>query len=317
MAERARIAKFFAPLAAAEAGSFELTDDAALLTPPLGKSLVITTDSVIEGIHLLPEASPQHYAQKLVRRNLSDLAAMGAAPWRYTLNLHTPRGLNDDWFALFAASLEREQEQFGMVLAGGDSTTGDGTIHLTLTCLGLIEGTPLRRSGAQVGDELYVSGTLGDAAFALHQLQHHTPLEDGLAARYFAPTPRLALGQMLQQVATAAMDISDGLLADLQQLCTVSGVSADVMRAAIPLHPTIAAAIAQDAACWRFPLSGGDDYELLFTAAPDQRARIEAIASAASLPLTRIGKITHGSDIRLLDARGEPITITESGWEYR
>lgn len=316
MAERARIATFFAPLAMGEAGSFALTDDAAVLTLPAGQSLIVTTDSVIGGIHLPADAAPQYYAQKLMRRNLSDLAAMGAKPWRYTLNLHTPRAVSDDWFASFAATLEQEQSQFGMVLAGGDTTSGEGPIHLSMTCLGLVDGTPLRRAGAMAGDDLYVSGTLGDAAFALQQLQHHVTLEPLFLERYYAPTPRLELGQMLRRVATAGTDISDGLLADLSQLCHASKVGAVVQRETLPLHPALADVISQDPHGWRLPLSGGDDYELLFTAAPQQRMRIESIARALKLPLTCIGYITSAPEITLRDGGGDTIHLKESGWEY-
>ena len=156
MGERTRIAQYFAPLAATEPGSFSLTDDAAVLTLPPGKQLVITTDSVIEGIHVLLAATPQQFAQKLMRRNLSDLAAMGAMPWRYSLNLHTPATLDDAWFAAFTAALAEEQQHFGCVLAGGDSTTGGVLIHATMTCFGLLDAAPLRRHAARVAEDVYV-----------------------------------------------------------------------------------------------------------------------------------------------------------------
>ena len=200
MAERDRIARLFAPLTAEEPGGFNLTDDAAIVTPPPRQKLVVTTDSVIEGIHVLPRATPQQFAQKLVRRNLSDLAAMGATPWRYTLNLHTPRGLNEDWFAAFAAALGAEQTAFGMILIGGDSTSGGDEIHTSMTCFGLIDATPIRRNGARIGNDVYVSGTLGDAAFALSLLQQNQPIDAGIAARYHTPDPRLELAKMLRNI---------------------------------------------------------------------------------------------------------------------
>ncbi|MEJ0010487.1 MAG: AIR synthase related protein [Alphaproteobacteria bacterium] len=165
MDEHARIAQFLAPLAEAEPGALGLKDDAALLRPPPGKTLVVTTDSVIAG-HPCPDGRerPQQVAVKLMRRNLSDLAAMGAAPWRYTLNLHTPKATKDAWFAKFAGVLAAEQQRFGLTLIGGDCTSGTRPIHATMTCFGLIEGKPLLRSGAKAGDILYASGTIGDAA---------------------------------------------------------------------------------------------------------------------------------------------------------
>jgi thiamine-monophosphate kinase len=301
MAERDRIARHFAPLTKNEPGSFHLTDDAAVLNLPTGRQLVVTTDSVIEGIHVLPGASAAQIAQKLVRRNLSDLAAMGAAPWRYFLNLHTPAAKDDDWFAEFAAMLRREQEQFAMALAGGDSTSGGNTVHATLTCLGLVE-TPLLRSTAQAGDDVYVSGTIGDAALGLYLLKQGVTATE-LAARYHCPEPRLALGQKLHGVASAAIDISDGLLGDAQQLAQASGKALALERAAIPLSQAVRTMLARDEKLWAAILTGGDDYELLFTAPASKRT---------TLPkgVTRIGLVTEGTGVTL---DGQPV---QGGWEH-
>lgn len=320
MHERARIARYFAPLTAAEAGSLTLTDDAAILTPPAGQRLVVTTDSVIEGIHVLPHATAEQFARKLVRRNLSDLAAMGAHAWRYSLNLHTPHGLPDRWFGDFAAALAAEQETFGICLIGGDSTSAAHTpIHCTLTCFGLLAGAPLLRSTARPGDDLYVSGTIGDAALGLTLLQHHVHHNtaiDSIITRYHTPEPRLALGQALGGIATAAIDISDGLLTDITQLCRASGVGASVERASIPHSPEMAYFLSQDEVNWESFLNGGDDYELCFTAPAALRNQLIALGMKLRLPLTRIGTITEGSAVILHDAQGNPVTFHE-GWEHR
>ena len=317
MAERARIARYFAPLTASEPGSFNLTDDAAVLTPPAGQQLVITTDSVIETIHVLAGASPQQFAQKLMRRNLSDLAAMGATPWCYTLNLHTPVGLNDDWFAAFAAALATEQQTFGITLVGGDSTSGGDVIHTTMTCYGLLQGTALRRNGAKMDDDLYISGTIGGAALALAMLQQKQPIDAVLAAKYHCPEPRLTLGLKLIGIATSALDISDGLLADIQQLCTTSHVGARLERAAIPLLPELTVLVATDETAWRFALSGGDDYELCFTAPSSARAQLQTFATELNVPLTRIGEIIAGDKVIVLDEQGNELLITATGYEHR
>jgi thiamine-monophosphate kinase len=317
MAERARIARFFAPLAAGEPGSFQLMDDAASLTPPPGQRLILTTDSVIEGLHVPMGASPEDIARKLVRRNLSDLAAMGAQPWRYSLNLHTPRGQADDWFARFADTLAAEQTRYGMILVGGDSTSGEASAcHATLTCLGLCDGALLLRNGARAGEDIYVSGTLGDAAYALTLLQQNASVPPALLARYLAPEPRLALGQALRGIATAAVDISDGLLADLSQLLAASGVGADVLRDTIPLSLALREATAHDETCWQHALSGGDDYELCFSAPVIEREAIAALAARLDLPLTRIGTVMAQRELAILDARGKKITPTAHGWEH-
>ncbi|MES2984542.1 MAG: thiamine-phosphate kinase [Pseudomonadota bacterium] len=317
MAERDRIARYFAPLTIAEPGSFHLTDDAALLTPPPGQQLIITTDSVIQGIHVLDAASPAHYAQKLVRRNLSDLAAMGATPWRYSINLHSSTATDDAWFATFAATLAAEQAAFGMALIGGDSTSGGNIIHAGMTCIGLIAGAPLRRHGAQHGDDLYVSGTIGDAALALTLLQQKLPLADAFAQRYHAPEPRLALGHMLRSIATAALDVSDGLLVDTGQLCRASNVGATVIRDAVPLSAQAQKMLQQHAALWPVILNGGDDYELCFTAPVSARTTLANVAQELALPLTRIGTITTGTTVQLQDKNGAPVALDHAGWEYR
>jgi thiamine-monophosphate kinase len=316
MAERDRIARYFAPLAAGEAGSFHLTDDAAVLAPPAGQSLVITTDSVIESIHVLAQATPQQFAQKLMRRNLSDLAAMGATPWRYTLNLHTPFGLADEWFAAFAATLHSEQRLFNLTLIGGDSTSGGDAIHTTMTCIGLVEGAPLRRSGATQGDDLYVSGTLGDAAYALTLLQQNAPIDDALAARYHCPSPRLELGNMLRGVATSAIDISDGLVADIGQICSASTCAARIETSALPLSSHLKNAALSTAQKIQFALSGGDDYELCFTAPTSMAAAIATLSETLQLPLTRIGEITQGHGVEVMDENGATIRLATHGFEH-
>ena len=316
MAERTRIARYFAPLTAGEEGSFNLTDDAAILTPPAGQSLVITTDSVIQSIHVLPNATAQQFAQKLIRRNLSDLAAMGATPWRYTLNLHTPKNSSEDWFAQFAASLAAEQTHFNTTLIGGDSTSGGNAIHTTMTCFGLIDGAPLRRNGAKTGDDIYVSGTLGDAAYALQLLQQNAHIDAALAYRYHRPTPRLELGTMLRNIATSAVDISDGLVADIQQICNASACGARLEQSTLPLSHHLQNAALTTAATFTFALTGGDDYELCFTAPKTHRAAIQTLAETTQLPLTRIGEITHGTAVEVVDETGKLITLSRSGYEH-
>lgn len=310
MGEHARIATYFAPLSLHEAGSFNLTDDAAVLTPPAGKALVITTDSVIERVHVLAGASAAQFAQKLVRRNLSDLAAMGALPWRYLLNLHTPATLAETWFADFAATLEREQQHFGMVLAGGDSTSGDDGIRATLTAIGLLEGDALRRNGAQAGDDIYVSGTVGDAALGLAQLQQGMK-DSPLIARYHLPQPRLALGQALHGIASAAIDLSDGLVQDVAQLARASQLAARITREAIPLSDAARAMLDWDAI-----LAGGDDYELCFTAPPSQRATLQTISARLGVPVTLIGSMAEGEGVCVVDANGRNVTPRRGGFEH-
>lgn len=302
--EQRRIARYFAPLAMGEPGSAQLTNDGATLTPPPGSTLVFTTDSVIEGVHVFAAASPQQFAQKLVRRNLSDLAAMGAMPWRYLLNIHLPESwatgdAGDQWLADFASALQQEQTHFGMILIGGDSTCSGAHIHTTMTCIGLLQGAALQRNTAQAGDDIYVSGTIGDAALGLRLLQRNiaAAIPDEAAAflidRYHLPQPRIALGQALHGIATSAMDISDGLLADMAQIERASQVEMVVDQAQIPLSAAAQQWLQHDPSLWQVILHGGDDYELLFTAPAIARERIAALAETLALPLTRIGVVTQ------------------------
>ena len=317
MAERDRIARFFAPLTAGESGSFNLTDDAAILDIPAGHQLVITTDSVIVGIHVLADATAQQCAQKLVRRNLSDLAAMGAKPWRYSLNIHTPHHVGDDWFAAFAATLAAEQKTFDMLLIGGDSTSGGHAIHTTLTCFGLVKtGAALRRNGAHVGDDIYVSGTIGDAALALQLLQQNGSAPQHFFNRYHRPEPRLHVGAALHGLATAAIDISDGLVADIAAVCAASGVGATLETSRIPLSPMLQQLVTNDAPIWDLILAGGDDYELAFTAPASSRAALQKLSAELSLALTCIGHITKEKDVRVVDENGAIIPIIHAGWEH-
>lgn len=322
MREREIIATFFAPLTGGEPGSFSLTDDAAVLTPPKGSKLVLTTDSVIEAVHLLPDATPEQYAIKLVRRNLSDLAAMGATPWRYLLNLRVPRGIEASWFSRFSAALAREQELFSMVLTGGDTTMGGDVIHLTATMLGLVPRDPLTRSGAQAGDAVYVSGQVGDAGLGLAMLQADQAAQGPWVERYYTPQPRLALGNALRGIATAAIDVSDGLLKDLSAICTASHVGCELALASIPVSSDtqrlLDAAPNADArsTLWHMIATGGDDYELLFTASADAHVALQEMARFLSVPLTRIGTITPQKTLHYTDEAGQHVFGSESGFEY-
>ncbi len=322
MREREIIATYFAPLTAGEAGSFSLTDDAAVLGIPKGQKLVLTTDSVIEAVHVLPDATPEQYATKLIRRNLSDLAAMGATPWRYLLNVRVPRGIEASWFERFAATLKREQEQFKCVLVGGDTTIGGDAIHLTLTMMGLVEKDALLRSGAKDGDDVYASGCIGDASLGLTMLQADSRADGAWVARYHTPQPRVALGHALRGVATAAIDVSDGLLKDLSALCAASHVGCELALNTLPVSDDtqrlLDAAPNEEArsTIWYMIATGGDDYELVFTAPQSARTALQEMARFLAVPLTRIGTITTERTLRYTDAAGQHVFGEESGFEY-
>jgi thiamine-monophosphate kinase len=310
------IARRLRPLATAR-GALDLTDDAALLDPTPGRQLVLAKDAMVAGVHFLPADPPGQIAQKLLRVNLSDLAAMGAAPLGYLLALARSREITDDWLADFCAGLAADNRAFGIALLGGDTVSTPGPLTLSLTAVGEVpNGAALLRSGAKPGDQIWVSGTLGDAALGLKalrgELEAAADARAYLSDRYRLPQPRLALGQALRGVASAAIDISDGLVADLGHILEASAAGAELRADRLPLS---AAAHdlpgARDAA-----LAGGDDYELLFTVPPKRRAEIGALARRLDLPLSRIGEIQAGSNISILDAAGEEIELTDRGWQH-
>ncbi len=318
MDEFSLIRTYFAPLAKGLRGGLGLTDDAALLSPQAGRELVITTDALCTGVHFLGSEPPAQLAQKLLRVNLSDLAAMGATPMAYFLTLMLPKTTSPAWIKDFAAGLRDDQKHFKIALAGGDTTATRGSISLSMTAIGTVpSGKALKRSGAQIGDLVYVSGTLGDAALGLQLLQHKIlfPREQEsafLQRRYLVPEPRVALGEKLSGIANACMDVSDGLLQDAGHIARASGVALELHRHWLPLSD--AASLFSDGL--DFAQSGGDDYELLFTVPAKYEAKIEKLATSLKLPLTRIGTVKKGKGVSLLDRSGQKLFITRRGYKH-
>ncbi|NKC29268.1 thiamine-phosphate kinase [Falsiroseomonas selenitidurans] len=314
-AEFGLIARHFAPLAGP--GALALEDDAALLDPPPGRTLVLAADAMVAGVHYLPDDPPETLGRKLLRVNLSDLAAMGAVPLAYLMTTALPRGVAQDWIAGFAAGLAADQREFGITLLGGDTVATQGPACLSLTILGHVApGAALRRAGARPGDEVWVSGSIGDGALGLLALTGRLPPDDHLAGRYRLPQPRIALGQCLVGLARAAMDVSDGLVQDLGHLARAAGCAAEIGAAAVPLSAPARAALAADADLLPRILTGGDDYELVFAAAPADAPRIRAAAAAAGVAATRIGRFLPGAGVRVLDAAGNPLALPAGGWSH-
>ncbi|WP_137177029.1 thiamine-phosphate kinase [Roseomonas sp. AR75] len=313
--EFALIARHFRPLAGA--GALDLSDDAALLDPPAGRQLVLAADAMVAGVHFLPEDPPETIGRKLLRVNLSDLAAMGATPLGYLMTCAFPHGTDDAWIAGFVAGLAADQAEFGLTVLGGDTVGTPGPATFSLTILGTVEpGCALRRAGARPGDEVWVSGTIGDGALGLLALTGRLPPDPHLAARYRVPTPRLALGQALAGIATAAMDVSDGLAQDLGHLARAAGCAAAIEAPSVPLSDPARGALAADPALLSRILSGGDDYELLFAAAPGDADRVRAAGRATQTPVTRIGRFLDGEGVCVLDDAGTAITLPRGGWSH-
>jgi thiamine-monophosphate kinase len=315
--EFALIAQHFRPLAGD--GALDLGDDAALLTPPAGQQLVLAADALVEGVHFLPDDPPGMIARKLLRVNLSDLAAMGAAPLGYLMTTAFTRGTPDSWIADFVAGLAEDQQRFGIAVLGGDTVATPGPACFSLTIIGFVPpGQALHRRGAKIGDEIWVSGSIGDGALGLRVLQGKlaADAEGHLARRYRLPEPRLALGQALRGVARAAMDVSDGLVQDLGHLCRAAGCGAEISADAVPLSAAASAALAGDAALLPLILTGGDDYELLFTAAPEDADAVQAASIKAGVPVARLGRFVAGEAVVVRDGSGAAITLPQGGWSH-
>lgn len=306
MKERQLIAELLAPLATSAAAR-GLHDDAAVLTPPLGRDLVLTHDVLAAGIHYLPTDPPGDIALKLLAVNLSDLAAMGARPMGVLLGLGLSPAEDAAWLTAFTAGLRQGLERWNVALWGGDTVAGLAQAVLGLTAIGQVEpGWALSRSGARPGDTLHVSGSIGDAGLGLQIALGQAAPDPFLLHRYRLPEPRLALGQALAGVATAAMDISDGLLIDAERLMLASGVALTIDLAALPLSRQAAARTPDDAARLE-RARAGDDYELLFTLPPD---------TAAPPGTTRIGHIAAGTGLTVMGSDGAPCEPGQLGWEH-
>ena len=290
-------------------------DDAALLRLGSGMELAVSTDMLVSGTHFFPDADPFLLGHKTLAVNLSDMAAMGAQPRWATLALALPE-VNEAWLKKFSDGFFSLAQQFGVELIGGDTTRGP--LNLCVTIMGEVpQGAALRRDGAQVGDDIWVSGRLGDAALALAHLRGEIQLS---AADYSVcsmalhrPQPRVSLGQALRGVAHSAIDISDGLLADLGHILDCSRVGAEIQFDALPVSEVLRSCSAISQHC---ALSSGDDYELCFTAPSNRRVELKKISQSQNLPLTYIGSIVAGSGCVVQAADGSAINIKETGYDH-
>ncbi len=311
--EFGRIARFFIPLAAGFPGALGLTDDAALVHPGEGRDLVVTTDALVADVHFRKQDPPDLIARKALRVNLSDLASMGAVPLCYTLATILPEACGEAWLTAFVRGLAADQAEFAIALAGGDSVRTPGPATLSVTAMGAVEtGRALRRSGARPGDRVYVSGTIGDGALGLAVLAGRLADDAAgtLAGRYLLPQPRLALGLALVGRASAALDVSDGLVADLGHIAETSGVRIVIESDRVPLSSAARAAVAADPRLMETILTGGDDYELAFTSP-------ETLPDAiAGVPVVCIGRVEPGAGVAVLDREGRPVTLSSGGYRH-
>lgn len=316
MGEFELIRHYFAAASCAQPGEgvvLGIGDDCALLALPAGEQLAVSTDTLVAGVHFPESPDPFLLGQRALGVSVSDLAAMGATPIGFTLALTLPSA-EPAWLQAFAQGLDQMARPCGVRLIGGDTTRGP--LSLTLTVFGRVpQGQALTRGGAQVGDLLCVGGELGDGAGALPlvlgQRQAPAAIAEPLLARYWSPQPQLALGQALRGKATAALDISDGLLADCGHIAAASAVALLIEQARLPLSASLLALLGTVAAraC---ALSGGDDYVLAFTLPPERLAGLQA----AGWPLRVIGRVAAGQGVQLLDEQGQCITPPARGYQH-
>jgi thiamine-monophosphate kinase len=317
------IARYFRPVATAP-GALGLIDDAAVLQAE-GDDIVVTTDAIVEGVHFLKDDPPDTVARKALRVNLSDLAAKGATPAGFVLTLAL-REVSEAWLAPFAQALGADAAQFNCPLLGGDTVSTPGPLMISITAFGRVP--PQRmvlRSGAKPGDHVVVTGCIGDAALGLDVLKGgaaatalavDTGARDALIQRYRVPQPRVALAQAVRDHASAAMDVSDGLMGDLAKLCAASAVSASIDAAAIPLSAPVRTLLKQGQVAIETIVSGGDDYEILCTIPENRLDSFESAAARAGVPVAVIGAVVAGSaSARLFDGTRE-ITLSRLSYSH-
>ncbi len=322
--EDSLIARYFRPIAT-DPGAFKLGDDAAVLNAH-GDDIVVTADAIVESVHFLTDDPPDTIARKALRVNLSDLAAKGATPAGFVLTLAL-RGADDAWLTPFARGLGEDAGHFGCPLLGGDTVSTSGPLMISITAFGRVpQGKMVRRSGAQPGDRVVVTGTIGDAALGLDILKGgaaaaglagDAAAKAQLVGRYRVPQPRNAVASAVRDHAHAAMDVSDGLAGDLAKLCAASGVSAAIDLQSIPLSASTARLVAQGAIGIEALISGGDDYEILCTIPESRFVAFAAAAAAAGVAVTSIGTVLAGaSGPRFLDAQGREIALQRLSYSH-
>ena len=319
------IQRFFRPLAR-DPAALDLADDAAVIAPPAGADLVLTTDGVIEGVHFFPDDPADTVARKALRANLSDLSAKGAAPLGFLLSLALSGKADEKWLASFAEGLGADAKTYRCPLLGGDTDRTPGLLSVSITAFGsLPHGTMVKRSGARAGDRIVVTGTIGDATLGLALRREParaervglSPQERAhLRGRYLLPEPRIALASALRAHASAAIDISDGLAGDLMKLAAASGVSARIETKRLPLSPAAQKMVAVEPALLETVLTGGDDYEILAAVPAAALEVLQRAAMAAGVALREIGGAAAGAGIEIVGADGQAIELSHPSFSH-
>ena len=312
------IERYFENLTPQSGVTLGIGDDGALISPEEGceTSVVVSMDTIVEAVHFPSRSSAYDIARRALCVNLSDLAAMGAIPRWFTLAMIMPPALaSDQWLEGFSRGLGEIAHRYQCALIGGDMTRGD--LALSVTAIGQVPlGHEISRSGAKPGDRIYVTGTLGDGAAALHILSGkiQTDQDQRLFEHFYAPTPRISEGVLLRKLASACIDVSDGLVSDLYHICTKSCVGADINLSRLPIHPNVKRKFPKY--CNKWALSGGDDYQLCFTVPENRQTKIERLINEGIIDATMIGRIQSGRSICLIDEQGNRV-VTEPDTEFQ
>ncbi len=309
------IEKYFAPLAAPE--GLSLLDDAACVPSRSDYDQIFTKDVLVAGKHFFPDDNPKDLAFKAVSVNVSDLAAKGAEPAFYMLGLSLPSSVSEQWISEFSQGLAEAQEFYNIGLLGGDSTSTHGPVTVSVTAIGYVpKGMMIKRSGAEIGDLVYVTGTLGDAACALQGLLGNCEPVDDLLPAYYRPEARYNIGMELRDIATSAADISDGLLADAGHIAKASSLGISIFLDKIPVSLSVQNLVKANSNLCNQVWCGGDDYELIFTASENKFSEIEALANENAIKITEIGKVTNGLGVELIDNIGKKVQVTHKGYQH-
>ncbi|WP_394694556.1 thiamine-phosphate kinase [Hyphobacterium sp.] len=312
------IAQSLAPLSAGYEGAFGLTDDAALLAQTPG--LVVTSDTLVQGVHFRNDDPMDLIARKALRVNISDLVAMAAKPHAFLLSIVWPESIRPEQQNLFVEGLAFDIAEYSVPLIGGDTTRGGDRLVLTITAFGETEA-PLRRSGARPGDRVFVSGTIGDAGLGLHAAEAGLPesATQSLNNRYLLPEPRVGLIKALRQSASAGLDISDGLVADAGHLARASDVALDIRLEDVPLSDAARLWLSRQnnqVEAWSSLLTGGDDYEMLFCVPEHERQALLTAAQACGVSVTEIGEVAEGKGVQVTDESGQIVQILRTGFTH-
>jgi thiamine-monophosphate kinase len=310
------INRYFKKLTAQQDVVVGIGDDAAILEPKEGHQLALATDTLVASVHFPNQANAYQIATRSLCVNLSDMAAMGATPKWFTLALTLPKQLaSSDWLQDFSRGLAEVAKQYNVALVGGDTTAGPLTLSITVAGE-LPSGEGLCRGGAQEGDSIYVSGTLGDGAASLFELtQHSETTSERLLQRFYTPQPQIDLGIGLRRYATACIDISDGLVADLSHLCRASGLGAAIKSDLLPIHSELKSNYSNQ--CLQWALAGGDDYQLCFTIPEVKKIAFEDWVQQKNIPATQIGNIVelpHNQNLIWLD--GQALSADSGGYTH-